>query len=622
MRAPARPPKDPALVERLERAAARHPAIYRLRLTGIAVGGDIALTTTMILPVAGPVALGVILLNHPLFYWSGLVTLLLLIWMVRPSYRLGGRELSGSEAPELFNAIAVLRSKLQVPGRMQVFLDDSFNASAAEIRIFFGLLRPRFALTLGVPLLAVVGHEHVLAVIAHEFGHFSRRHGRLGQWLYRTRAGWAEFARSVDESDSALDRFAAWYARRFVPYFALQCFIHARQCEYEADADAALATSSRTAAEALTTIAATAQLWNEMFPRQALRWRREAPLPPDDYLERFATAARESPLSELQSILHKELRVSDSWIDTHPSLAQRVKALGQFARLAPLGECAGKTLFGANWPNILAEFDARWQERALSGWAIDHLRFKHITGRLLEASAETMSGWNDDQRLARAIALRELDPVAGLAELRAQYMSRRSDPHVGFAYGVALLEEDDRGGVDILENLAKESRALRYSITTRVLPYLERMGEDKEIERWLEPSKRLAKLREKAISAFIIEAHAGRAAVSPLPREVIAVLAEAISLDPCTGRGWLLTGDTEIESYGTRAPTPVKIHLLVITVDPAEINKRGLSEFNLAARYEGVLETLIPCDEIAVARTFYTTEPLPDPYKAGSKFAI
>ena len=257
----AQPAERVKLLECLQRKAAQNPRAYRRRLAVLAVAGDIALTAIqVILPLAALVLFGVLnalvllggLPTIPvLFYWVGAAALIFLVWLVRPTVRWDGRELTAQQAPDLHEAIIELRRRLQVPGRMHVFLDDSFNAGAAESRGFLGLFGTRFALTLGVPLLAALSGDQVLAVIAHELGHFSRRHGRLGHWLYRARVGWIDYARQVEESDSPFDRAAAWYSSRFVPFFSIHCFVHSRQCEYEADADAALAVGGERVAGAL-----------------------------------------------------------------------------------------------------------------------------------------------------------------------------------------------------------------------------------------------------------------------------------------------------------------------------------------------------------------------------------
>ena len=50
--------QDPELIARLQSEASRRPSAYRLRLAIIAVGGDLALMVTQLLPVAAPLIIG------------------------------------------------------------------------------------------------------------------------------------------------------------------------------------------------------------------------------------------------------------------------------------------------------------------------------------------------------------------------------------------------------------------------------------------------------------------------------------------------------------------------------------------------------------------------------------
>ena len=174
-----------------------------------------------------------------------------------------------------------------------------------------------------MPLLLVLDRRQVLAIIAHEFGHFSRRHGRLGNWLYRARVGWMLYAEQVSESDSTFDQAAAWYARHFVPFFSARSFVHSRQCEYEADADAALAAGSDTVARALTRLMVLARLWHERLPRRIAIGSCKRPNRPPIFYERFATLPR-MLLGRPETGLNKELNgeaAPSGWLDTHPSLS-------------------------------------------------------------------------------------------------------------------------------------------------------------------------------------------------------------------------------------------------------------------------------------------------------------
>ena len=83
-----------------------------------------------------------------------------------------------------------------------VHVDQALNASATEMRGLLGLMGTRRVLTPGV-LLLLMTKDELLAVVAHEFGHFSRRHGRLGQWFYRPTWLVLEHAYYVDASSSS-----------------------------------------------------------------------------------------------------------------------------------------------------------------------------------------------------------------------------------------------------------------------------------------------------------------------------------------------------------------------------------------------------------------------------------
>lgn len=104
------------LITRLQTEASRHPGLYRLRLVAIAVAGDIALSTVQVMFVALPIGIGMLMFDNRYLHWLGAGAILLLIWLIGPTYRLEGRELTPEEAPALFAEISV-RAPSWVPGK-------------------------------------------------------------------------------------------------------------------------------------------------------------------------------------------------------------------------------------------------------------------------------------------------------------------------------------------------------------------------------------------------------------------------------------------------------------------------------------------------------------------------
>ncbi|HEU0290068.1 MAG TPA: M48 family metallopeptidase [Burkholderiales bacterium] len=606
---------DPARIARLQAQAARNPALYRWRLTLIAVAGDLALTALQVFPWVVPIFIGLLFYNYPHKFWLGAAATVLLAWLLRPSFRFDGREVKPEGAPRLFAEIAELRKKIDAPGEMRVMLDAEFNASAAETRGILGLFGTRSVLTLGIPLLAALSREQVLAVIAHELGHFSRRHGRLGHWLYRARVGWLAYAYDVGQSDSALDRAAAWYAEQFVPYFSTLSFVHSRQCEYEADSAGASAVGSRTFAEALTGLVAFGRVWADGFQREVIRWKHEMPEAPPDFYQRFSAAARKWPRAELNDWLTEELGTRSGWLDTHPSLAERLAPLHEEPRLAEVHSNAGSDLLGNTWETVLAEFNAEWLGRERVDWSIEHLRYKHVLQPLLAADAVSVTRWPEHARLARARALRVLQPAEGIADLRALHGQYPSNAEIAFAYGAALLREKDGTGAALLEKLAKGDARYRAPAYARLQAYYQREGNDEQAELWMLHAIRAGERRAAAVSEFMTDARLINASQSSLSSAIQTVLAEVIERDPCVVGSCLIEGEMPLATNESATAVTLRIHVLLLLIDTAKLQGSGSDEADVLERYERALDLLIAPHDQGIVRTYLTTETIPPELK-------
>ena len=597
------------------------PRIYRIPLALVALSGDLALTATQVAPIALPIVIGVLFINVELYYWAGAAAIVLFAWLVRPRFHFEGREIAFADAPRLYEQLAELRGRLRVPGRMRIYVDGSFNASATETGGALGLFRPQFALTLGIPLLMTLTREQVAAVMAHELGHFSRRHGRLGHWVYRARVGWLRYAEQVAESDSPFDRAAAWYAQQFAPAFSRWSFRYSRHCEYEADADAAFAAGGRSLAEALTRIAVIAGVWEVRLPREVATWQLQSPVAPENFYEKFAMAIRNSSRSELDSWLEAALRAPSTTFDTHPSLSERLQSLQEKPVLIEAGAPAGESLFGDSWPKVLAEFNARWKNASQPDWVPEHLLLKHIAQPLLAADDAAAAAWGADRRLARAKALRAIDPAAGMAALRALHEANGANKRIRFAYAAALLKDNDPAGVELMEAVAREDAAFRVEAFSRVLSYYERQGATKQIERWAAWLRRASGDLAEAVATFLQAVQDGQGRPSTLPSAQRTVVGEAVRLDPCVEGAWLLEGSSQLRFSGERPPTPIILHVLALAIDPDEAQRLGEDEETIAARYERLARRLLPPDQVPIVRTYFTTEPLPAIYTQASRQA-
>src|SRR6516225_6217609 len=144
-----------------------------------------------------------------------------------------GRPIANSDAPELFALIDKLRRALGAPRFHHVLITEDFNAAVVQFPRLGLLGWYRNTLLIGLPLMKALNRQHLAG-----------GHGRLGNWIYRLRFGWARLAQALQQRRSlgsfAFVPFFKWYA----PYFSAVSFPLARANEYEADAALARLTST------------------------------------------------------------------------------------------------------------------------------------------------------------------------------------------------------------------------------------------------------------------------------------------------------------------------------------------------------------------------------------------
>jgi len=603
----------PTLAQRIERYVAlaqRRPAAYRVRLTVLAILGDAALTLVQLAPLAVPVWVGVLFYPHPWLLWLAVAATLFFVWLFRPQLRVRGRVVAPEEAPILFESIDHLRANLDVPGRMEVVLDESLNASAGEGRGLFGLLGTRRVLTLGMPLLVCMSKDELLAVIAHELGHFSNRHGRLGNWLYRAHMGWAQYAATVPAEQSAFERAVAWYGERFAPYFQTLSLVHSRQCEYEADRDAASIAGAENLGRALSRIAVLADYWQADLGRALARWRQTLSHAPEDYYRRLAQEIETEFGERGARRLERAMAERSGWHDTHPCLADRLAAIGEAPRTGPIVDCAGAALFDASWPRIRAEFDARWQRDAAGAWAIEHERYRRILGPLLAADDDRIAAWPMERKLARARALRAVDAQAGKAALAALHATHPEFREASFAYAAALLNEDDADGVALMTAIADQDVSYAEPAYARLLAYAERTSDETAARRWQARWQRSARSLAQAMEAGILAIERKSGQSGTLASEYDAYMRAVLHSDQCVVSGWLFKSDLPLEESEKRSGR-IQLPVLVLLLDGGVLSAQGAHEDDVQLRFADALAAIVPSNERVFVRTYLTTEPLP-----------
>jgi Zn-dependent protease with chaperone function len=380
-----------ALIARLETQAQETPDRYRkhvlalalLGLVVMALGVSVSLGVSIGLVVVLAAIKPVLLLQLAKLIWIPIGAGWMLLRALWVKFDVpAGRLLRAGEAPALVAEVERLRAPSGAPALDGIVIDDDMNAAAATVPRAMGLLGGRHYLVLGLPLMQALEPEEFAAVVAHEFGHFSGRHGRMHGWIYHARISWYRVLEALQQRQSWLlkpfMRFFDWY----VPYFEAYSFVLARRQEYEADLMAARLVGAAPLASALSRIELGAQrlavdFWPGIDRSVAMQ-----PEPPLNVQQAIASMLRsEDPMANER--LDTALSRAPGLEDTHPTLAHRTRALGIEAALPVAARStAADSLLGGLLPELQAHFSDQWRTGVAEYWARRHSEGRSEADRL------------------------------------------------------------------------------------------------------------------------------------------------------------------------------------------------------------------------------------------------
>lgn len=498
-----------ALIARLEEEAQRSPGAYRFKLALLAslgflvLGGSAALAFGLSAGlIAALVAISPLLLVK-LFkvVWIPLVfgwMILRALWIRFDPPQ--GHRLQPGEAPALEAEVERLRRSTGAPRLEAIVIDGEMNAGAASVPRAFGLLGSRHYLVLGLPLLQSLDRDQLSAVVAHEFGHFGGGHGRFSGWIYRLRVGWMRVLGGLAVSRAMLAGVFARFFRWYAPYFNAYSFALARGNEYEADAIAARTVGAPTMAQALIrTDLCSARLQQEFWPGLE-RGVAAAPAPPE-LLFRDMAASLRAPDAADADRLDAVLSRKPDYDDTHPTLAQRLSALGVAARLdAPPRESAAESLLGPLLPELERRFSAEWRENVASVWEARHRSLGEGAVRLsaLEAQPERTT----QENIEYARLLEEQRPEAdALPAWREALRAAPEDAFANFRVGALELAAGDAGAAARLWRTIELDPELTVPVCEALYAHYREAGDRDGCERVEKTIERLFGRHERAMLA-------------------------------------------------------------------------------------------------------------------------
>ncbi len=374
-----------------------------------------------------------------------------------------GVAVSRDAAPALFAVLDDLQSRINSAPFHEVLLTAEFNASVVQVPRLGLFGWPRNYLLLGLPLLDALSPEEMRAVIAHEFTHLSREHGRLTNWLYRLRRSWEELFQQLSNSAARgtwslrppTVKFVGW----FWPRFNAHAFVLSRANEYEADASAARLAGTQHLASALVRLQILTRLLDQQLWPGLWRLAQTQPTPPVDVLARLRDGLKTGADHQHRTRWSEEaFEATSTNSDTHPCLSERLRALNvplvsSAATTAAAILSASEALLGLGIDGFRRDVQQFWQQTTAARWSEHHARSAALSHRLtsldqaVPADAVTLESLWD-----KAHVLLNLHNETSAEPLLCEILARNADhARANFQLGRLLLENRNSKGEEHLE---------------------------------------------------------------------------------------------------------------------------------------------------------------------------
>jgi Zn-dependent protease with chaperone function len=580
------------LVRRLDREANEDPGGYRRRV-GLLAGLGYAYVLGVVLLLVASAAAVVWLATTATFaiikFVIPLAVLVLIIvrslWVRMPPPE--GIRLSRNDVQPLWRVIDDLRAKVQGPKVHRLLLDGQVNAAIVQLPRLGPLGWYRNYLIVGLPLMQALDEEEFRSVVAHELGHLSKSHGRFAAWIYHLRLTWARLVTVLEQEEHwgtfIFRRFFGWYS----PFFSAYTFALARSHEYEADRAAADATSPNAAARALVgVVVADFALDETYWPAVYERARTESAPPATAFRPMGSAFAEARKDARIETWLRRALDAPSGTADTHPSLSDRLRALGvpTGQELALLAESPGGSavaLLGEDEEQLFEVLDEEWRSDVTPGWREHHEQLQQARARFEELGqrgpAEPLTA---EETVERAMLATQLEgPTGALPLLEAAIAMAPDDPSANFGLGAALLEAGDERGLERMERAMQADASVVLAACERAYEFLRERGRNDEAERYRSRAQEQADVYEKAFAERQTVGADDAFLPHALPPEAVQHLLGVLGRYEAVGRAFLVRKG--VSYMGESWP----LHVIAVEpVDPRSSEWKSTGELSLVER--------------------------------------
>lgn len=376
--------------------------------------------------------------------------------------------ISEQQAPDLYARVRQIQERLGAPVVHKIYLTPWIDA-AAGFRRKFGVWGPRQnELVLGLPLIAYASEEEGDFLVAHELAHLRQRTiavrslATLHYWTWVR-----DVMAHAGERKHPIYLFAQWY----VPRLAARTWAQSRLCEYVSDRKAAEVAGSEPGAALLMKTIVLSQ-FAHCYGDQLWATACEKPEPPKDAVEGLLHALEGLTPDFAERALAERLSDPNDGDYTHPSLSQRIEALGaedlvkgeNLKRTAERacqrpGESWAQRAFGENLDIWVSRASGVFWSTAYASWTERYSYYRYLL-RIRERIQEEYP--------PNALTQAEVHYVSGLLEelrceedealesFREAYKLQPDCSRYAFELGLRLAQRKDKQAVELLRHASKD----------------------------------------------------------------------------------------------------------------------------------------------------------------------
>ena len=468
---------------KLKKLADTHPGRFRSRLVFIVYLGYFAVFLYFF-SFAGLLA-ALILYSHSIPLRMIILFIILLVAVGRVFFQRipppTGLQVKQDKFPELYSLIQDAKQLTNGPDLHRIVINFDYNAAVIQIpRLWLLLGGYRNYLMIGLPLLSSLSPEEFKAVLCHEFGHLTKNHSKFQQQVMKVAMIWE----ILGELNFMILLLFYPFVKIYSPILEAYISVYQRSDEYEADQIAIKATGKEACAVSLWKVHVLGGYFEDNYEKILLE-KAIASKEPDISITRLFQEICSIPIisPKLDVYREQQKKIQTAPWDTHPSLADRLKAMGtDIPEKTPEVDSVAKTLLYTPVSDSRGILDTLWIKENREIWTIVHETGKSAMTMIKRLDSKDRKLWTAEDALNYVGRMELFRDKSEIISLYEQFIaSFPENLFLKLNYGNYLFELRDDNGMKYVKQAMKEPVLAMHAAEAATM-YLHSAGRENEVE--------------------------------------------------------------------------------------------------------------------------------------------